>query len=298
MRISTKMVCDKIVYDLNRLAEDMKKVNETISSGERLNRPSDDPLGLVGALGLKSTLSEIHQYRRNIDFGSGWLATAETTIQGSMDIVMRAKELAVQMSNATYTQDQRKSAATEVDAILKELMRIANTQYQGRYVFAGYKTDTVPYVLDEDETAASYCGDSNNLEIKTGKNSRMAIGQYGSQVFGEEKDTGYAFSVLIRLRDALEKNDVPGIQDELTNLGTVYQRMTAATGEIGARMNTLEIKKNILSDLESISTERLSDLEDTDIVKAITDLTTKQTAYQAALVAAAKVTQLNLADYI
>jgi flagellar hook-associated protein 3 FlgL len=442
MRISNKMICDEIVYNLNRVVQDIKKINETIASGKRLNRPSDDPLSLVGALDLKATLSEINQYSKDIDFGYAWLATTETAIEGGMDLISRAKQLAVQMSTGTYSQDQRESVATEVNEILKELVRIANTEYRGEYVFAGYKSDTAPYALNSGETEVDYNGDTYKLEIRTGRNSRMSMGLYGSEVFGEktlyiaeqvgtgsgtagtfyldywpvvdnsetihltnelmgfgggavqtfyldfnhidgnsqriyvggtlqteggtgtydymvndttgvitfnnappatlaitadyslstegtfsytlDEDTGeitfisapgtlgydvsvtadyradkdYAFSVLIRLRDALQTNDVEGIQEELVNLDTVYQRMATEAAEIGAKMNTLEMKRNILSDTELTTTERLSSLEDIDIVKAFTDLTMKQSAYQAALTAAAKVTQLSLADYL
>jgi flagellin-like hook-associated protein FlgL len=145
---------------------------------------------------------------------------------------------------------------------------------------------TFSYTLDEDTGEITFISTPGTLGYDVSVTADYRV------------DKDYAFSVLIRLRDALQTNDVEGIQEELVNLDTVYQRMATEAAKVGAKMNTLEMKRNILSDTELTTTERLSSLEDIDIVKAFTDLTMKQSAYQAALTAAAKVTQLSLADYL
>ncbi len=106
------------------------------------------------------------------------------------------------------------------------------------------------------------------------------------------------FTYLIDLKEALENNDVSGIQDSLGNLVSASDYINDKIAHFGAKTNRLDIKKYIYSELKLSSKAKLSDIEDTDLAEAILNLKTKEVAYQAALTAASKVMQLSLADFI
>ena len=302
MRVTQKIIYSHIIENLGNITEDIKNLNEMISSGKKIRHPSDDPIGTVNILEIKKLLSSIKQYRRNIEFGNNWLRDMENVIQNSMETLVRAKEIAVQMANETYNASQRKDAAMEIDAILREMLSLANSKFQKKYIFSGYKTDTSPFEVTENAdgkiTNVTYNGDKNSIKIKTSQNSYVKIGKCGTEIFGEETEESYAFSVLIRLRDALENNDISGIQNELDNLDQIHQRLSNNISDIGAKMNRLEIRKNIFSQSELDLQERLSTIQDTDIAEAITMLKSKEAIYQAALLSSTKITQISLVNYL
>ena len=145
MRVGTSSLYEGIQERIMRLSEDLRKINEKISTGKNINLPSDDPIGLVNAMGLKTALSQVGQYQRNITNGQSWLNLSESALGQSLDLVSRAQEIAVQMANDTQDGTTRVNAATEVGHLLDQAIALGNTELGGSFIFAGYKTHTTPF---------------------------------------------------------------------------------------------------------------------------------------------------------
>jgi len=287
MRVANKSVFDVAIYNLGKVTEELNKASNIVSTGKRINELSDDPVGIIQALGIRTTLANIEQVRRNISLGNSWLAASESALSQTQDIVSYVKSLAVQMANASIDSAQRVAAAQNVQNMLEEIVSLANTDVSGRYIFAGTKTDTVAFSQN-----GTYNGDNNAFTIKIGKDATMAVGSDGQAVFES------IFTTLSTFKTALEANNISGIGEAMTNLDADFNSITVKISDVGSKMLRMEVKEKILEDSNVSNTERLSKIEDADIAEAIMNLKAIEFAYQATLASSAKVMTLSLADYL
>jgi len=295
MRVASKTIYDMIKFNLANITENLYKANKVVATGKRITDLSDDPVGLTQVLNIKSSLSNIEQLGRNISMGKSWLTASESTLRHAQNLISDVKALCVQMATATTGATQRASAAETVQNTLEEIISLANTELNGRYIFAGSKTDTAPF-----STGGTYNGDNKAFTVKIGRDATVEVGSDGEAVFqpsgaGANDDI---FQTLSDLKTALENNNVSGIQAAMSNLDTHFDHISTKISEIGSKMVRMEIKENIFQDFNITNTERLSKIEDADIAEAIIDLKSKELAYQAALASSAKVMQLSLVDYL
>jgi len=287
MRVANRYIFESVKYNLGNISEELSKANEIATTGKKINNLSVDPVGLTQSLTIQSDLAGIEQMGRNIDFGNSWLNASESALTSVETILSDTKALCVQMANGTIGADQRSAAAETVQNNLEEIVSLANANVAGNYIFSGTKTDTIPF--DQD---GNYYGDNNGFAIKISKNSTIEIGNDGDAVFGT------LFNTLIDLKDALQSNDVDGIQDAMNNLDGHFDDMSAKISDVGSKMNRMEIKNKIYQDLTFTNTERLSNLEDADIAEAVMNVKAAELTYQAALVSSSKVMTLSLVDYL
>lgn len=287
MRVANKAIFDAVKYNLGSISEALNKANEIATTGKRINKLSDDPVGLVQSLNIRSTLARIEQMGRNISYGNSWLTVSESALKSVQNIISDTKVLCLQMANATIGSDQRFSAAGTVQNMLDEIVSLGNTDVAGNYIFAGSKADSIPFELD-----GTYNGDSNAFAIKISKNSTIEVGSDGQAVFGN------MFNTLSNLKIALETNDLSGIQVAIGNLDGHFDDISTKISDVGSKMNRMEIKDKIYQDLNFSNTERLSKIEDADITEAIMNVKAAELAYQTALASSSKVMTLTLMDYL
>jgi flagellar hook-associated protein 3 FlgL len=287
MRVANKSIYDSVQYNLGSISEELNKANEIATTGKSINNLSDDPVGLTQSLNIRSALSNIEQMGRNISYGNSWLTASESALTNVQNILSDTKTLCVQMASGTTGSDQRVSAAVNVQNMLDEIVSLANTDVAGNYIFAGSKTDTIPFGQD-----GTYNGDNNPFTIKISQNSTIEVGSDGQAVFGT------VFSTLVDLKAALQSNDVGGIQDAMDKLGTHFDDISGKISDVGSKMNRMEIKDKIFQDLTFSNTERLSKIEDADIAEAVMNVKAAELTYQAALASSSKVMTLTLVDYL
>jgi len=294
MRVSNQSTFDAIKYQLTHSAASLVKANALVSSGKKINKLSDDPIGMVQVLSLKESLSSMDQLGRNISTARNWLDSGETALGSVKTIIADMKTLCVQMANGTVGSSERSSAAVQVEGALEQVVSLANTQMNGQYIFAGTKTDAKPFDLSSD--VVSYSGNDDPFSIKIGKDTSVQVGQSGKAVFGD--GSGSIFQTLIDLKTHLENNDVTGIEQSMTDLDTDLNQVVSTVSDIGAKGVQLDTKDTILQDMKLSYQTRRSDLEDADILSAVADVQSKETAYQAALASSAKVMNISLLDYL
>jgi len=287
MRVGNKTIYDAVTYNLSNCTQEMNKANEIVSTGKRINKLSDDPVGLTQALNARSAISNIEQMQRNISLGNSWLASSESALTQVEDIISDTKVLCIQMANATIGSAERLSAAGTVQNMLDEIISLANTNVAGSYIFSGSKTDTTPF-----SDNGTYNGNSNAFTVKIGKDATVEVGSDGDAVFGD------IFTTMADLKTALITNDVGGIQDAMSNLDGHFDDISAKISDVGSKMNRMDVKEKIFQDLNFANTDRLSKIEDADLAEAIMELKARELAYQAALASSAKVMTLTLIDYM
>lgn len=286
MRVANKTIYDFVKFNLGSISTEMSKANRIVATGKRIHDLSDDPVGLVQSLKIKSGLSGLNQLGRNINLGTSWLSATEGTLTNVQDIISDAKTLSIQMATATTGQTERNSSAMAVQNMLDEIVSLANTQVNGRYIFAGSRTEASPFSQN-----GTYSGNTTAFSIKISQTETFAIGNDGSAVFGN------VFTSLSTFKTALESNDIDSIQAAIDDLGNDFDHISNTISDVGSRANRMEVKERIYQDLKITNTDRLSKIEDADITEAIMDLKGKELAYQAALASSVKVMQLSLVDY-
>lgn len=302
MRITMLMSSQLMLSDINNGYDKLTNLQQELASGKSISKPSDDPYGATRAMALRGELSGLTQYQSNVDDGTGWLNTSDTALGQMSDVLQRARELLVQAGNDTTDQAARNAIADEIDQLTDSVKQEANVQYAGKYIFAGTATSTAPYQLGT--ASDSYAGDSGTVTRTIGPNVQVPINSDIHQLLGDGQAAGDGKlldtlrSISQNLRggttadaDALRGTDLQQLDANLDTLNEIR-------ADVGARTNRLAIATSRLSDLQSNTTQLLSDTEDADMASTVTSYTTQQAAYNAALRAGATIVQTSLLDFL
>jgi flagellar hook-associated protein 3 FlgL len=298
MRVANKTLYDSAINALGRTSSAMVEVNEVVSSGKTINDLSDDPVGLVRVLDLRSSLSNLGQMERNISTGESWLNSSESALTQVNDIITSAKVLTVAMASDNVGSSERANNADLVQGYLDEIISLANSTSGGRYIFGGTNTDTIPFAYDSNGTQVEYAGNGTAFSINIGKDTVISVGKDGKDIFGADWDDSNIFKTFIDLKTSLETNDFTGIQEAMGKLDEHLKTINANVSDIGGKSIRLDVKSEIISDLELSDTDRMSEIEDADLAEALISLKSKELAYSAALQSISKLMELSLVNFI
>ncbi len=297
-RVTEGMLGRRLLSDLRASTQRIATAQRQIASGRRIDKPSDDPLATHNALRLRSELAGIAQDRRTIDDTKGWLDTTDSALGTMTEVVHRARELALQGANGAIGQTERNKLADEIDQLIETAKSAGNTSYGGRYVFAGQDTDDPPYTPG---AVDAYDGDSNPIARQIGPGVSVQINVPGVDVLGDgtAATPPKLLNTLRTIAADLRAGNLPGLRGAaLNNLERNLEDVTSARGVVGALSTRLEAAEERLAQVEESTTALLSANEDTDIAKAMIDLTTQQSVYQAALQSGQSLIQPSLLDFL
>jgi flagellar hook-associated protein 3 FlgL len=275
--------------NLNRL----QRLQEQMTSGKLIARPSDSPGGTIAAMQLRGDLRLTGQYARNANDGIGWLGTLDGTMTNMVDDLQRVRDLMVQGMSAGTSDvaGAREAMATEIDNLRGALLTTVNTRYLDRPVFGGTTAGSEAYDVN-----GNYVGDSGAVYRTVADGTRVRVDSSGPDVFGTGA-TG-VFGLLSSVSASLRANNPASMAPELDDMDVAIGRVSTELASVGTRYNELMQLGQTATDRQTTLTSQLSDIEDIDLPKTITDLQLQQTAYQAALSATAKVLQPSLVDFL
>lgn len=296
-RITEGMLGRRLLTDLQLNNQRMATYQRQLASGRRMDKPSDDPLATNTALRLRTELSGLAQDQRSISDARGWLDTTESSLGAITDVTQRARELVIQGANGTLSQADRNKIADEIDQLVATAKSAANASYGGRYVLSGTMTDTPPYLTGAVDT---WQGDSGGQVFRQiGPGVSIPINVRGEDILGNGGADGKLLSTLRTVATDLRAGNVTALQTtDVTALSTNLEDVTSARGVVGALTNRLESASARLAQVEESTTGLLSETEDTDVAKALIDLSTQQSVYQAALKSGSSLVQQSLLDFL
>ena len=300
MRVANLMLYNSSQYQLNQTLSKLNEANQAVSTGKRVNTASDDPVAAGRILQIEKSLSYLEQTEQNIDMGKQWLETNETTLNSVLENLLDLKDTALTMANATYNEDDLETAGNSVHQLLLTIVDLANTRVDGKYIFAGTKTDTLPYILDDSVSPSEviYQGNNSVFAIQLRQNATIEIGYPGESVFGSIASGEDIFSLLVGMEEDLRENGGENLDTIIEGLDTQYNNVVNTISGIGIKAERLEMTETLIADLKLTLMSNQSKLEDADIIESITILTQQQTAYEASLAASSKIMSLSLADYM
>jgi len=298
MRVTERGMTRTILTDLMANRGRLERLHEQLSSGSRINRPSDDPGGTVTAMQITSTLSEIEQFRSNASMARDWLSATESVLSETGDASNRLRELAVSGATDTMPQESLDAMADEVSEIRDHLFALANTQHVGRYIFGGYRTDEQPFVHDAgEEPPFVYQGDDGRITRQVGPGVEVQV-----NVTGEEGSGEGLFPDLLgtaaEVEDALRAGDKDSLNAAIEELDLRQDEALSLRSRVGSRVNRIEMSEGRLEDLKISLTRAYSETADVDMAEAIMELSMTERAYNVSLATGARVLPQTLLDYL
>jgi flagellar hook-associated protein 3 FlgL len=294
MRVTLAMTYQNMILNLNQKTEDADRLSTMIASGKRISTPQEDPLGWSQAMDLRQGLRELDAFQKNVDFGASWNEATVNALTSFSDFLDQAiKTGTAALSNS----EDRTTQINTIDLISQQALDLANTQYQGLYIFSGRSFSTAPF----DAATLDYKGDTNDFDVRVGKNSRQTINLDGQSVFIEDvshPDQSNILKRLAALKAALQSNNMTEVQNQTTALESAQKHIRAENSLAALRFSYLDGRKTSLQTLKLNSTNQLSEIEDTNTAEAITQMQQNQTALQAALQVTAMLDDLSLVKFL
>ncbi len=311
MRVTDSMMLRTTLADVNARRSALARVQEQASSGLRINRPSDDPAGARTATVLRNDVAAAEQMLRNQDQAEARLVATETALDRSLDVVIRARELAVAGANGALDAGARQAIAAEIAQLHDELLSAANARSSGAYVFGGFQTDVEPFTASgpfgtPPAPTVSFTGDANEVQTEVEPGVRLVVSLDGQRVFlGDADGDGSpdagredVFAVLQGLWEDLQANDPVGVANRLDELDRAQLQLSLERTGVGASTSRLLSARSATSDRQLESTRRLSNVEDADTIAVLSELVEQETALESALQAMARVLQPSLMDFL
>lgn len=318
-RITSGFLSDQSINLLNNNLSVLSRLQEKISSGRNINRPSDDPVGLTRILDLSNTLRTDDRYNRNIEDAIAEVNTTDKALGSMVDLIHRAQELATQGANFSNNQSGRDAIALEIDQIINQLVQLGNTDINGKYIFAGMRTGAPPFSRAVGSDDIVYAGTppaedwqrtveiSRGIELPININGETMLGQVGVTAAAPLPPTfnagsGGLFKTLIELKIDLQAagdpNQLQEIRLRLDELSTDMNNVSAMQAVIGSVSNRLELTSGRIDERKSILTKQYAEIQEIDMPKTIADLNYQQNVFEASLGVTARMMQTSLMDFL
>lgn len=294
VRITQNMLNTTLLYDLQNVSGQLQNSEQELSSGYKLNKPSDDPYGASQALKLRADLSGNQQYQANVSDANSWQSVADTALGDIGDSIQRARDLVIQGGNDTNGSSDRAAMVTELSQLIDSIKTDANTQYAGRYIFSGTTTNTQPYKLGSND---GYSGNTALITREIGAGVQVAINQPGSSIIGDAS-SGLLATLRTIVSDLQSGNTNALNTTDLSAIDAANDTLLNARAQVGALSDRLTTATNRLQQTEQSTTQLLSNVQDADMTQVMIKFSTQQAAYQAALRAGAQIIQPSLMDFL
>jgi flagellar hook-associated protein 3 FlgL len=282
---------------LSALAQTRQQENTAtleLASGSRINQPSDDPAGAAQMVANRDLSSQADTFLRSITSVNGLLQTADSTLSSVVTALQRAISLGVQGANGTLSNSDRSDVANELSGIQQQLISLANTSYQGEFIFAGTAT-IQPFVASSTSSSGvSYQGTAGTNTVQVGTNYSLQINQPGSQIFSAAG--GDVFQSVADLVTALQTNS--NIGNAVAAVRGAFDHVTSQRVFYGNAVNQLNAQQNYLNSEKVDLATAANSISGADIAETAATLNQAEVALNAELAAMGKISQNNLFDYL
>ena len=294
MRITMGMMAENSLRNIEANQNRVQNLQDQITSGSRITKPSDDPIGAAQALSLQESLDQSTQYGRNIDQASAWLNSTDAALGSVTDTLHRARELALQGANGTLTAVDRSAIQAEITQLQQHVLDLAHSKYGASYLFSGTRSDQPGFVqaLPTTTNAAAYQGNQALIQREISPGVTMPVNVDPTTTFNS------LFDGLDKLQSGLASGDTTAVQNTLDTFDQALGSITNARAQVGARVNRLESLKQRQDSVSTDLTGLLSNVKDVDMAAAITNFSMAQNVYQASLKASAQTMQVSLLDFL
>lgn len=278
MRITDNMVERNVLFDLGYAESRLLRLQNMASSGKRISRPEDDPVGTQRSMSLRTHMAHNDQFMRNLSRARGWMEQTEQSLSELSSVLVRARELGIYGATDTISPQAREALAAEISQLADEVLTIGNVEIEGRKLLTGTRP-----------------------EWKLGPGVIVTVENHGSVAQGGTGLLDEIYSALRSLEAALVTGgtgDTSQILASTQALDVSLDRVLSYRVINGARLRRLDIMDSRGTETRIEYTKLLSDVEDVDLSYVLVDLQAKEAAYRATLGVAARIIQPTLLDFL
>lgn len=321
--------------NLGRITGRLEDLRIQGATGIKLNNPSDDPSAIRPVLTTRTQLRTTDRYLETMGVSLDKMQATDGHLAHVENILQRAKEIGINAINESYSDQDLEVLADEIQFLSRELMDSANGMVDGKYIFAGYQENTVPFVENPGYSDAAYDpalsstwpvfyhGDGFPTELEITPGEHLEVNLAGNELFmgisngavqaggptdvtdyASEPDSTDVFSALKRLEDSIRAGNVNdsalaggGIQQNLDILDTAADQNRRLRSQLGNRANRVETAMRNQENVKIDLEQILSRYQDADAIKTFNDIMKQETAFQAALNITARVSDISILDY-
>lgn len=308
MRVTTNMTAANSIYNLQQNRIKLDSLQEQIASGVKIQSPADDPIAARQLLDLEEKLKAGEQYLGNINKAKVWLSITDTALSGIADMIRQARSVAANIGSGSNDQITTANAVSQLTEIKRQLVNMANTQLGEQYIFSGFNDATAPFAYQAPPVPPAapaanpaYAGttDDINVMIDRGASSQLAINITGDRVLTNVGPSGInILDEIDNLIDGINGNDPAGIKAAALQIDKSAAEITGLRSQIAGRQMRVESAEKMIALNRNTVQTLMENMQNVDMIKAATELNQQKTAFEAALSATAKISQLSLLDYL
>jgi flagellar hook-associated protein 3 FlgL len=295
MRIAANEIPIHMTANVQESLRPVQSASQQLSTGKRVNMPSDDPLAAGKIVDVHSELSRDDSYLQSADTVDAQLAMSASILGRVHTLMVKAQNYAIEgLNQSTESPVDRATLAASVDAVLQQTVALANTRHQGESLFAGFQTQATPFDMVSGQDGAvqkvEYKGDEGVNHALVGDQMAFALNLPGDAVF--QSPGASVFDSLIELRNALNQGDERALDGALDQVQAAMGVVSMAQAHAGSLEKALETRKDALGALESNLHENLSTNEDADMAKTAADYQQALNVYNAGIQSTAMISKL------
>lgn len=288
------------VATMDKIERRLTRAQQQVTTGLKMTSISDSPDQVSSLLQTRADLATTEQVQSNLSRVKAETDGAEQALQSAVTMVESARTLGAQGATDTSDAASRKSIADQVGSIMEELVGLANTTIEGRYIFSGDSDQQAPYSIDLSATPpiGDYTGSAASRLVQHPNGSRFPVSRTAQDIFDAADPASNVFKSLDALRTALLNNDSAAIKTAQGNVGTALTYLNGQLAYYGNVQNKVADATTFGDKLKLQLQTHLSALQDADMTSSILEMNQAMLQETAALQAQAKMPKTTLFDYL
>jgi len=304
MKVSTSYFFDRASQQVTTAQNRVAATQAQLATGKQLVAPSDNPQQAMVIERLRTALTRQETLAANLQTVQRRYEAEEAALREGSDLLMRMKELSVQAANDTNGPSDRAVIAIELKSLREQMLGVVNARDdQGQSLFSGTRARAAAF--EEIDGRVTYMGDQTPVRITSGDQRLQQYNRSGTDVFARvvretpdgPQGVGF-FDAIDDLITAVESGSQPDLQRGIAEMDLLQQGVSLALAETGADQNNVQSQLDLLDQTILRLKTTLSDVEDLDYTEAVTRMNKQMLSLEAAMSSFAKVSQLNLFDYM
>jgi len=285
---------------LDQIQQRLQTAQTELTTGLQINNVSDDPSEIADIWQLNSELDQTNQTDTNLSQVQTEVNTGESALESAVTLVEQAETYGAQGASDTTDASARQDLANSLGAILQQLVAIANTTVQGRYIFAGDTDQTTPYSIDLTQSSpiSAYQGSASTREILGPDGTTFPVALTAQQIFDSSDAQNNVFDSIVNLMQGLQNNDDTQISGALADVQSSDTYLNQQLAFYGTVQDQIQGAQSFGQNYSTQLQTQLASVQDANEAADITNMTQAQTQLQAALQSEAQLPRTTLFDFL
>lgn len=304
IQLTPGVISNQVVANILADQTSIANLQEQLSTGNQVNKPSDNPAQAANIMQLQAALDRSNTYSANASDGLGWLSTANATMNGVLSTLQQVRQVVLSISSTSLsnTPGGLAALADQVDSAQKALLNLSNTAYNGQAIFAGTGNTSTAF-----DATGTYVGGGSAPARSVAPGVSVSVGVTGDTVFGGGP-TGLlstvpgSLGVLAQLSQDIRTGTTASLAaamgTDLSNLDAGITRAQNQAAQLGAQYQRMQAMQTQATNTQTALNVELSGVQAVNLPEALTNLQQRQNSYQTALWAASQLIQPNLVQFL